>query len=348
MAKKELPGGCLYRRGKRWWFKLQGRFYPCKPDGATMATPIRAVAVIIARRIWERHHAEHTAIADITARWHKADSLGCGAAHAEQRRRIVEDFAKSMAIEAPADITPASITDYMAKLAEPHQRRPKKNGKPKLLADSRKTIANKRADIGRFCQWLVEQGELLDNPTRQTRPPKVKSGEPIHLTRIELAQALKTAKKLKLWAVFFAAFTGARLGEIRRLTWGDVRNGQHGPIIVLRETKSGKPRSIPVNRTLAAVIAIMTPGEPGETIFPPRGPRWWNRSLNPIRKAVPKIGRAGGGWHDFRRTVGSLLVQAGTPIYTVAKVLGHSNVTTTARYYAHLDAEAGRDALEAL
>jgi len=100
--------------------------------------------------------------------------------------------------------------------------------------------------------------------------------------------------------------------------------------------------------TLAAVIARMDRKADDEPIFPPHGSRWWERRLRPIKKAAAKMARKGGGWHDFRRTVGSLLVQAGSRILAVSKILGHASVHTTAAYYAHLDAEAGREDLAVL
>ena len=42
--------------------------------------------------------------------------------------------------------------------------------------------------------------------------------------------------------------------------------------------------------------------------------------------------------HDLRRTFGYNLIKQGRPIYEVSKLLGHSSVTTTERYYAPLNA----------
>ena len=64
--------------------------------------------------------------------------------------------------------------------------------------------------------------------------------------------------------------------------------------------------------------------------------------LDPLKKQIPKLAREGGGWHDFRRTVGTLLIQQGTPLEVISKILRHKDVATTARYYAHLTTEHGR------
>ena len=50
-------------------------------------------------------------------------------------------------------------------------------------------------------------------------------------------------------------------------------------------------------------------------------------------------------WHDLRHSAASALVQANVPIYTVAKILGHSTVQHTARY-SHLADETLLSAVE--
>ncbi len=48
-------------------------------------------------------------------------------------------------------------------------------------------------------------------------------------------------------------------------------------------------------------------------------------------------------FHDLRHTAASLMVSGGVPIFDVATILGHSNVSVTMRY-AHFAPEAGRAA----
>lgn len=51
-----------------------------------------------------------------------------------------------------------------------------------------------------------------------------------------------------------------------------------------------------------------------------------------LRKRSAAAGLADLGWHDLRRTTASNLLDAGADITTVAGILGHSSVQTTARY----------------
>lgn len=51
-----------------------------------------------------------------------------------------------------------------------------------------------------------------------------------------------------------------------------------------------------------------------------------------LRKRCSQAGLADLDWHDLRRTTTSNLLDAGADIATVAGILGHSNIQTTARY----------------
>jgi site-specific recombinase XerD len=49
-------------------------------------------------------------------------------------------------------------------------------------------------------------------------------------------------------------------------------------------------------------------------------------------KRAAQAGLSDISWHDFRRTAADNLLDSGVDISTVARIFGHSNVETTARY----------------
>ena len=51
------------------------------------------------------------------------------------------------------------------------------------------------------------------------------------------------------------------------------------------------------------------------------------------------------GWHAFRHTYGSDLAAAGVPIQDVCKLMGHSDISVTAKYYLNITSEQKRTAM---
>jgi integrase len=53
-------------------------------------------------------------------------------------------------------------------------------------------------------------------------------------------------------------------------------------------------------------------------------------------------------FHDLRHSTATLLLHAGVDLETVSAVLGHSQLSVTADYYAHVTEGLGRQALARL
>ena len=53
-------------------------------------------------------------------------------------------------------------------------------------------------------------------------------------------------------------------------------------------------------------------------------------------------------FHDLRHSSASLLLAAGVPMKQIQEWLGHSNFSTTANIYAHLESDSKKDAALAL
>ena len=120
--------------------------------------------------------------------------------------------------------------------------------------------------------------------------------------------------------VRFAYYTGARSGEIRRISNENVFNEY-----ILAYGKTGK-RIIKLNTQAQEIINSLD--------------SLWNYSKNYVshkfKKEVRKLEIRNARFHDLRRTFGYNLIRQGRPIYEVSKLLGHSSVTTTERHYAPL------------
>lgn len=155
--------------------------------------------------------------------------------------------------------------------------------------------------------------------------------------------------------LFLAALdTGARLGELLRLTWSDVALPRR--TLVFRRTKSGQPRVVRLSRRLGDLLTQMrsTRAEGGcssDRVFGDAagsdgGLRWvWRRAF---KEAARRIGHPALRVHDLRHLAAINLVRAGVDLPTVQAHLGHRHLISTLRYAAYADETASARAARAL
>lgn len=75
------------------------------------------------------------------------------------------------------------------------------------------------------------------------------------------------------------------------------------------------------------------------------GELYYKSSLRTALKRLSiKIGVEPRGWHVFRHTYGSDMAAAGVPIQEVCKLLGHSDISVTSRYYVNITSDQKRQA----
>lgn len=132
--------------------------------------------------------------------------------------------------------------------------------------------------------------------------------------------------------VTVALGTGMRLGEQLRLTWDRVDFSRR--VLILTKTKSGKDREIPMNsEVLKNLFALQSRLDGHEFVFV--NPQTKTR-IKEVKKgfgtAMKMAGISGLVWHDLRATFGTRLGEAGFDAFTIAALMGHSQIQTTARY----------------
>ena len=161
---------------------------------------------------------------------------------------------------------------------------------------------------------LVKKTYKLEGDTKGESRHRVFSNE-------ELKMLFEEIKELEFnQFVRFAYYTGARSGEIRRISRENVFAEY-----ILAFGKTGQ-RIIKLNPQAQEIISRCEP--------------LWDYSKEYVshkfKKEVRRLEIRNARFHDLRRTFGYNLIRQGRPIYEVSKLLGHSSVTTTERHYAPL------------
>jgi integrase len=149
--------------------------------------------------------------------------------------------------------------------------------------------------------------------------------------------------------VLVALNTGLRRGELFNLRWSDVHMDKRLLTGRGATAKTGQTRHVPLNREAVAVLTAWRAQSPADGyVFPGRD---GTGRLDNVRKAWTALLREakieGFRFHDLRHHFASKLVMAGTPLYTVQRLLGHHSPLMTAKY-AHLSPDHQAAAVERL
>jgi site-specific recombinase XerD len=110
--------------------------------------------------------------------------------------------------------------------------------------------------------------------------------------------------------------------------------------VYVAQSKSGRPRHIPVNDEGVALFRQRATGKTGEQrlFVRAKGQTWGkNHHVRALIEAcrVAKIQPAI-AFHELRHTYASHLAQAGVDLLTISKLLGHADTRITSKHYAHL------------
>jgi integrase len=147
----------------------------------------------------------------------------------------------------------------------------------------------------------------------------------VEAERVELASAIAAVRLLLL--------TGCRLNEIMRLRWEDV--DFTNSVLRLPDSKTGA-KTVQLGSAAIAVIKRIKPCRFNPHVI--RGTQA-GKPLSDLQPFWQRL-RARAGLknvriHDLRHTFASVAVASGQGLPMIGKLLGHSQVQTTARY-AHL------------
>lgn len=142
-------------------------------------------------------------------------------------------------------------------------------------------------------------------------------------------------------------YTGSRLNEVLSLTWADVDLPGRKITFTMRKV-GGRLKSQRVSTALLAVLEALPRGIGAAPVFTRAdGSAWPDHEVKRryYRAAETAKTRSTLSIHSLRHTFASWLAIDGTPLRTIAELLGHSSVTMTFRY-AHLSPAHLQEAVE--
>jgi len=159
---------------------------------------------------------------------------------------------------------------------------------------------------------------------------------PVVLSLDEVAQFFAAVVKLKHRAILMTAYAaGLRLSEVVALRVADIDSRRM--VLRVRQGKGRKDREIMLSPRLLDLLRLYWRAErPGDYLFPGRLP---DRPIS--HSAVQRICKAAlkaSGLkkrispHSLRHSFATHLLEAGTDVRTIQILLGHSHLSTTARY----------------
>ncbi|MGJ8667539.1 MAG: tyrosine-type recombinase/integrase [Patiriisocius sp.] len=157
-----------------------------------------------------------------------------------------------------------------------------------------------------------------------------------YLTEEELDLLWRTEIKIEKvkHMAFFAALTGFRFSDIINLKWESIYKDKHqGYYIKLREQKTGNINNHPISETAHKLLEIQDTkkGQIFDNIK-------YTQITRPLKNWIKQSGiNKKISFHNFRHSYATLQLANGTDIYTVSKLLGHKNVSTTQIYTKVMD-----------
>lgn len=193
--------------------------------------------------------------------------------------------------------------------------------------------------------WAMRVGYLERTPFKRGAVSAVTlTREHARSRRLEVDEEarLLPACGARLRAIVEAAIeTGCRKGELLSLQWSQVQlTGRPELWLPADKTKTGKARRVPISSRLRGILEMRQHDAAGDRL--PASAYVFGNEIG------QRVGAIKTSWHtacerakiddlhfhDLRREAGSRWMEAGVPLATIQRWLGHTNISQTSTYLA--------------
>jgi integrase/recombinase XerD len=189
--------------------------------------------------------------------------------------------------------------------------------------------------------FAVEEELMPVNPLRKIHIKKLDSQRD-YLT-IEEIQSIKDLGKCHnedvKKAFLFCCFTGIRRSDVYNLKWSNINNG----ILSIRMEKTKDIVNVKLNQTALDLINSIT--KKNDKVFQLPVERNLRYNLTDLLNSAGITKHI--TWHCSRHSFAGLLLDSGTDIYSISRLLGHKDIQTT-MIYSHMKDQKLYSAIDSL
>jgi len=248
------------------------------------------------------------------------------------------------------------------------------------------TIHQHHTILNSAFDWAGQMNYAHRNPIGNAKPPSITTQKMKVLDESQISEFLDRAQDTERFYTVYcvAVYTGMRRTEILGLEWGDIDLEERRLTVqqILSKVSHDDIRLQPVPKTESSRRTIKLPEILIEELKEHRekqqlkksklGENWNQHELidanlsrhdlvftephgKPIhpdkvtkhfKRLVKKMGLEFAKFHHLRHSHASIMLKNGTPIHTISKRLGHSDVSTTLDKYSHLMPGMEEEAVE--
>lgn len=211
------------------------------------------------------------------------------------------------------------------------------------------TINSHLCWLSRLMYRAVSQGTIRFNPFEEVKYEVVER-KPRFLSKGDVSKLLAfplqdEGAELSRRMFLFSVFTGLAFVDLRGLRASQIETNSEGKRYIRKARQKTEVESlIPLHPIAEQILALYTKEQSrGDyKIFPDTMSDW--KLLSRLKAVGLACGiRTPLTWHCARHTFGTLTLEAGVPIESIAKMMGHSSIASTQIYAQVTDQKIAKD-----
>ena len=211
------------------------------------------------------------------------------------------------------------------------------------------TINSHLCWLSRLMYRAVSQGTIRFNPFEEVKYEIVER-KPRFLSKGDVAKLLAfplqdEGAELSRRMFLFSVFTGLAFADLQSLRASQIETNSEGKRYIRKARQKTEVESlIPLHPIAEQVLSLYTKekSKGDYKVFPDTMSDW------KLLRHLKAVGLACGirtplTWHCARHTFGTLTLEAGVPIESIAKMMGHSSIASTQIYAQVTDQKIAKD-----